>query len=180
MTYPLYYRLLKEKALKSRFNKVGQPPPWLFYVSTFPPPVTLCSPGVMYSFRSTGISSVDKVLKTCNANTLNKLFPSETRLKSAKIVKAPLGQDMVIPSQHNMYKITLSQLKSTGNIPQSVLQAVEELKALPEVEYAEPNYIFTDADFKPERHEMTFLEAIKQCITNYLSLYLYIRFRCKF
>jgi len=100
--------------------------------------------------KSAGINSVDQILKANGVASLEKLFPAEKKLKSAKVVKSPQGQDMKIPSLHNIYKISIPQLKSTGNNPPfNVFQFIEELKALPEVEYAEPNYIYTVDDLKP-------------------------------
>ena len=112
--------------------------------------------------KSAGISAVDKLLQSHGAEGLEKLFPTETKLKSARIVKTPLGQDMVIPSLHNIYKIVLPQLKSTGKQPPNIFEFMQELKELPEVEYAEPNYIFSIGDFTPAGPEMSMLEAMEQ------------------
>jgi subtilisin family serine protease len=112
--------------------------------------------------KSAGITAVDKLLQSHGAEGLEKLFPTETKLKSARVVKDPLGQDMVIPSLHNIYKIVLPQLKSTGNQPPNIFEFMQELKELPEVEYAEPNYIFSIGDFTPTGPEMSMLEAMEQ------------------
>jgi subtilisin family serine protease len=112
--------------------------------------------------KSAGITAVDKLLQSHGAEGLEKLFPTETKLKSARVVKDPLGQDMVIPSLHNIYKIVLPQLKSAGNQPPNIFEFMQELKELPEVEYAEPNYIFSIGDFTPAGPEMSMLEAMEQ------------------
>lgn len=112
--------------------------------------------------KSAGISAIDKILQSHGADGLQKLFPTETKLKSARVVKDPLGQDMVIPSLHNIYKIVLPQLKRTGGTPPNIFEFIQELKELPEVEYAEPNYIFSIGDFTPTGPEMTMLEAMEQ------------------
>ena len=99
--------------------------------------------------KSAGVSSVDKVLKAAGGSTLEKLFPFEKKLKSAQYVKDPQGREMKIPSLHNIYKIVIPQTKSSGSMPADIFKVIEELKALPEVEYAEPNYIYSIDDLKP-------------------------------
>ena len=101
------------------------------------------------TLKSAGISSVDQLLRANRVASLEKLFPTEIKLKSARIVKDPQGRDMKIPSLHNIYKITVPQLKSTGSAPADIFKFIEEMKALPEVEYAEPNYICSIDDLKP-------------------------------
>jgi subtilisin family serine protease len=112
--------------------------------------------------KSAGINSVDQILKANGVPSLEKLFPERQKLKSAQILKDPTGRDMKIPSLHNIYRITVPQLKSTGSGPADIFKFMEELKALPEVEYAEPNYVFTIGEFKPAGREMTMLEAMEQ------------------
>jgi len=90
--------------------------------------------------KSAGISSVDKILQANGAAGIEKLFPMAKKLKSTKIVKDPQGRDMVIPNLANICKITVPQLKSTGGAPTDIYKFIEALKALPEVEYAEPNF----------------------------------------
>jgi subtilisin family serine protease len=121
------------------------------------------------TLKSAGISSVDQLLKANGVSSLEKLFPNETKLKSAQILKDPTGRDMKIPSLHNIYKITVPQLKSTGSAPADIFKFMEEMKALSEVEYAEPNYIFTIGDFKPAGPEMTMLEAMEQSDNSNIS-----------
>jgi len=112
--------------------------------------------------KSTGINGIDAVLKSAGMERMEKLFPTAEKLKSAKVVKSPLGQDMVIPSLHNIYKITLPRLKSGQSHPVNIHQYIKELEQQPEVEYAEPNYIYSIGDFTPAGPEMTMLEAMEQ------------------
>ena len=85
-------------------------------------------------------------LKNNRVESLVKLFPDEPKLKSARILKDPTGNDMVIPSLCNIYKIVLPQQKSTNSQPVNIFEFIEEMKALSEVEYAEPNYIYSIGD----------------------------------
>jgi len=112
--------------------------------------------------KSAGISSIDKILKSNGAGSLEKLFPKANKLKSAKTVKDPQGREMKIPNLHNIYKITIPQLKSTGAAPTDIYKVIEDLKALPEVEYAEPNFVYSIGDFKPAGPEMSMIEAMNQ------------------
>ena len=116
------------------------------------------------SLKSAGIQNVDQVLKNFGMENLEKLFPTETKLKSAKVVKDPQGRDMIIPSLHNIYKIVLPELKSGNSQPVDVFRLVEELKILPEVEYAEPNYIYSIDNLQPVGPALTpaDLETMKQ------------------
>jgi subtilisin family serine protease len=114
------------------------------------------------NLKSAGISSVHQILKANGVTALEKLFPAETKLKSAQILKDPTGRDIKIPSLHNIFRITVPQLKSTNSAPTDIYKFMEELKALPEVEYAEPNFVFTIGEFKPAGREMTMLEAMEQ------------------
>jgi len=112
--------------------------------------------------KSAGINSVDLILKANGAGSLEKLFPAAKKLKNAQIVKDPQGREMKIPNLDNIYKITIPQLKSTGGAPTDIYKFIEELKALPEVEYAEPNFIYSIGDFKPAGPEMSMIEAMNQ------------------
>jgi subtilisin family serine protease len=104
--------------------------------------------------RSAGLSAVDKVLQANGIDSLVRLFPNtkSSLLRSAgvaRIVKDPQGRDMKIPNLDKIYKITLPQLRSTSSVPVNIFQVIEDLKALPEVEYAEPNYIYSVDDLQP-------------------------------
>lgn len=112
--------------------------------------------------KSAGISSIDKVLRSHGVSSLERLFPDARKLKSAKIVKDPLGRDIKIPNLDNIFRIKVPTLKSTGSGPADIFPVIEELKALAEVEYAEPNFIFSIGDFIPAGREMTMSEAMAQ------------------
>jgi subtilisin family serine protease len=119
--------------------------------------------------KSTGINSIDKVLKSAGIEQLEKLFPQAKRLKSAKVVKDPLGRDMVIPSLHNIYKIVLPELKSTNSPPADIFRFIDELEALPEVEYAEPNYIYSIDNLQSAGPELTAVDLERMQQNNNLK-----------
>jgi len=112
--------------------------------------------------KSTGIKGIDQVLKSAEIVKLEKLFPQAQKLKSAQAVKLPTGEEMTIPSLHNIYKIVLPELKSNQPQTGNIYEYINELKQQPEVEYAEPNYIYSIGDFTPAGPEMTMLEAMEQ------------------
>ena len=73
-----------------------------------------------------------------------KLFPNETRLKSVQVLTAYNGQKFIRPSLNNIYKLKLAN-------NDSLFQAIQALKSdSAQVEYAEPDYIFSIVSDKPE------------------------------
>jgi len=113
------------------------------------------------TLKSTGIVSIDNILKSSGIEKMEKLFPNEKKLKATRIVKDPQGQDMVIPSLHNIYKLTLPTFKSEGKQPSNIKEYIERLEALPEVEYAEPNYIYSIDDLEPIGPILTADDVVK-------------------
>jgi subtilisin family serine protease len=112
--------------------------------------------------KSTGISGIDKLLKSANVVSMEKLFPQAQKLKSAQMLRLPNGNEMAQPNLHNIYKITLPELKSNQPNPVNVHEYIQQLQQQPEVEYVEPNYIYSIGDFTPASPEMTMLEAMEQ------------------
>lgn len=111
-----------------------------------------------YSLASKGVNSI---LEENNIKTAEKLFPGAQMHKGVKTVKTPLGKDMVIPNLHNIYRIVLGGNKSSGLNPFELKALINQLKTLPEVEYAEPNYYYSIGDFKPVSPVMNQMEAMK-------------------
>ncbi len=118
------------------------------------------------SLKSTGIINFDNILKSADIVKLEKLFPQEKTLKAVRVVKDPHGRDMVIPSLHNIYKLTLPALKSGSNEPINVQEYIEQLQALPEVGYAEPNYYYSVNDFTIDSDIITSDEVGKRTKAN--------------
>lgn len=99
--------------------------------------------------KSLGIGSIDRIMNKYGITELQRVFPNAVKHRNKRIVRDPQGRDMVIPDLDNIFKLKVSlDRSSTGNMPQ-VFQVIEELKALPEVEYAEPNYLLRIGDFEP-------------------------------
>lgn len=93
-------------------------------------------------FRAASINSVDELLKEYDVVEMEKLFPTAEQKPSSQLRsrRAPNG---TIVKERNLDKVFL--LKMGEDKP--VLELIEKLKAMPDVEYAEPNYrVYFTAD----------------------------------
>lgn len=93
--------------------------------------------------KAAGVSSVDRVLKAHGITSLEKLFPTEQKPAQSRMMKSPQGKNMKIPALDKIYRISIPPAQPTDSMPTNIFQLIEELKTLPEVEYAEPNYIYS-------------------------------------
>lgn len=84
---------------------------------------------------SAGISSLDAVLKEYGVEDMEQLLPKAVVKSTPRRAKAFNGSTVEERDLTQLYKLTLSAEKQ-----QETMQMVEKLKALPEVEFAEPNY----------------------------------------
>ena len=93
--------------------------------------------------QSAGISSLDAVLSEFGVEEMEQLLPQAKVTGTPRRAKAFNGTTIVERDLTQLYKVTLSEEKVF-----ETMQMVEKLKALPEVEYAEPNYkvYLMDAD----------------------------------
>jgi len=93
-------------------------------------------------FRSAGISSLDQVLSKFDVEEMEQLLPNAKVSKIPRRAKAYNGATIVERDLTQIFKISLSKEKLN-----QTLQLVDELKALDEVEFAEPNYkVFISAE----------------------------------
>ncbi len=88
-------------------------------------------------FQSAGINEVDKVLNSLAVSTIDELMPLTGAIKNRapRRAKALSGRQVIEPDLSTLFCLKFEQEGVT------VEEAVETLKALPEVEYAEPNYL---------------------------------------
>ncbi len=88
-------------------------------------------------FKSAGINEVDKVLNSLAVTTIDELMPLTGAIKNRapRRAKALSGRQVIEPDLSTLFCLKFEQEGVT------VEEAVETLKALPEVEYAEPNYL---------------------------------------
>lgn len=103
--------------------------------------------------RAAGINNVDNVLQNYGVSSLEKLFPTVEKPSKPMKVKGPQGKEIKVPRIDNIYRINIPQEEKA--MPANIHQMIEELKALPEIEYAEPNYIYSIDDVQPVGPELT-------------------------
>lgn len=82
-----------------------------------------------------GISALDVVLKEYAVEEMEQLLPNAKVTGTPRRAKAYNGEAIVEHDLTQLYKVTLSEEKLANT-----MQLVEKLKALDEVEFAEPNY----------------------------------------
>ena len=108
----------------------------------------------------TGISAIDAIFEKHQITEAKKLFPQAKRLKQKQILKSFNGYEFERPSLHNIHKLKISEKAKEINI----YEVIEELKQIPELEYAEPNYIFAiveDEALSPELSEEEMIEWLE-------------------
>ena len=82
-----------------------------------------------------GISALDAVLKEYAVEEMEQLLPNAKVTGTPRRAKAFNGTTIVERDLTQLYKVKLNEQKT-----HKTMQMVEKLKALPEVEFAEPNY----------------------------------------
>ena len=95
-------------------------------------------------FRAASISKVDQLLRNYGVKDMEKLFPAEVAKPKSQLrrKKAPNG---TIVQEKNLDKVFW--IKTSVEGIDSTMQLIEQLKEMPEVEYAEPNYrVYITAD----------------------------------
>ena len=88
-------------------------------------------------FKSSGISVVDNLLKDYRVKDVEELFPNEETKPKARLRKTRAYNGTIV-EEKNLDKVFWIKTKVESR--DSTKQLIEQLKAMPEVEYAEPNY----------------------------------------
>jgi len=112
-----------------------------------------------------GISGVDRVLKAHGVSSLTRVF-SSPQPQAARVIRTPQGVEMTIPRLDNIYRINVPAPSSPDSMPVNIFKVIDELKAQPEVEYAEPNYIYSIDAAQPEGPILTAEDVKKMQKTN--------------
>lgn len=105
--------------------------------------------------KAAGISGVDQVLQKYEITSLERLFPGEKKPTRSKVMRAPNGAELKVPALDKIYRVTVPNTETPLAQPVNIHQIIEELKALPEIEYAEPNYIYSIDQLQPIGPELT-------------------------
>lgn len=89
-------------------------------------------------FKTSTVSAVDKVFAELGVSEVEQLMPltGEVKANSVRKVKAYNGKEVEIKDLSKLYTIRMDAAK-TANIH----DAIDKLKAIDEVEFAEPNYL---------------------------------------
>jgi len=116
--------------------------------------------------KGAGINSVDKILQLHGVTSLEKLFPSAQKPLQSRMMKSPQGKTITIPALDKIYRVSIPSNQTPNNSPTNIFQLIEELKAQPEVEYAEPNYIYSIDNMQPEGPVLTAEDVQKLQINN--------------
>ena len=87
-------------------------------------------------YASAGVSGVDAVMQKLGADKVEQLMPLTGKDLSRKMSKSYSGVPVLNAALSKLYRITFDAKKV-----QSVHEAVEMLRALDEVEFADPNYL---------------------------------------
>lgn len=85
--------------------------------------------------QSAGICNLDAVLKEYGVKEMEQLLPQAKVTGTPRRAHAFNGSTIIERDLTQLYKVVLTEEKI-----QNTMQLVEQLKALPEVEFAEPNY----------------------------------------
>lgn len=93
---------------------------------------------VQGKFKASGISAVDRVFKELGVKEVDQLMPltGEIKNRAPRKVRSKSGRMITEPDMSKLFC-----LKYEAAEGQTVEETVERLKAMPEVEYAEPNYL---------------------------------------
>lgn len=93
---------------------------------------------VQGKFKASGISAVDRVFKELGVKEVDQLMPltGEIKNRAPRKVRSKSGRMITEPDTSKLFC-----LKYEAAEGQTVEETVERLKAMPEVEYAEPNYL---------------------------------------
>ena len=94
-------------------------------------------------FQSSGISRVDKVFNALGVTEADQLMPRTGKIVNRSVMRSYNGTEVKDRDMSGLYRLRFDQSKS-------VHDAIEQIKAIDDVEYAEPNYLVfimsTDAD----------------------------------
>lgn len=89
-------------------------------------------------FSSAQATAVDELFATLGVDSVEELMPQTGARPMPRRIKAYSGKDVEPKNLRKLYRITLSEQACRQR---SIHEVVDQLQALDEVEYAEPNYL---------------------------------------
>lgn len=105
-----------------------------------------------------GVPTLDAILQKYKVTSAEKVFPNEQRKMSRQTVKTFSGQELEVPSLHNIHKLETDSMVN-------IFEAIEALKQNENVVYAEPNYMYSIGEseaLSPALTEEEMLEWLKE------------------
>lgn len=97
--------------------------------------------------QSSASKGVNSLLAGYSIEGAEKIFHSYKQTKNKLTVRTPSGSEMEVPSLHNIFRLVLVNSGERKNLPLDITEVLSELRKLPEVEFAEPNYLYSIGDF---------------------------------
>lgn len=101
-------------------------------------------------FASSAVSEVDKLFQSLGVESVEPLMPQSGAAPVARKVRGYNGAEVQIKDLSSLYVVKMNQ-----NIDSDIMETVARLKALSDVEYAEPNYIVhaLETDFSQQPND---------------------------
>ncbi|HEY9166609.1 MAG TPA: S8 family serine peptidase [Candidatus Kryptonia bacterium] len=100
-------------------------------------------PGEAGGLKKTGVPTVDAIFKQYEVTSVVQVFKGAKPLEQSQTLKAFNGYTFERPSLHNIYELTIKD-------PLKQFDAIQTLKGDPNVVYAEPDYVYSIVNDKPE------------------------------
>ena len=117
----------------------------------------------MQGLKKTGVPSVDAIFKEFEVTSAAQVFKGARPLTQKQILKSFNGYTFERPSLHNIYKLTVKD-------PLREFDAIQALKNDSSVVYAEPDYVYSIVDDKPESGVIT-ENAIREYLQEHAESY---------
>ena len=101
------------------------------------------TPGESQGLKKTGLPTIDAIFQQYEVTSVAKVFKNAMPLEQPQTLKSFNGYTFQRPSLHNIYELTVKD-------PSKQFDAIQALRGDPNVVYAEPDYIYSIVDDKPE------------------------------
>lgn len=87
-------------------------------------------------FATSAVSAIDQLFEQIGVDSVEQLMPMTGHKNVGRVMRAYNGSEVKVQDLSKLYRLTLKAEKA-----QNLHEAIDQLKALDEVEFAEPNYI---------------------------------------
>ena len=87
-------------------------------------------------FATSHVNAIDALFAEFGVDSIEQLMPQTGHKNVGRRVRAYNGSEVEVKDLSKLYRVTLKAEKA-----QSLFEAIDKLKAMDEVEFAEPNYL---------------------------------------